>query len=125
MVTPSTARSLDTFRQALYHQAACRRLCLEPLTPPADGTRPVWALDATSWPRPAAQTSAERTWTYRPLPGYPQEGLVPGWEYQWLVAAPLPGTSWVLPLDVARRGPTAGAPTALALTQLRRVLADL
>lgn len=177
MLALPTARSLDTFRQALYDQvlgrrkdtladlldavltspgretlarltlapqfrrgwasapdalaegtldeAACRRLCLAQLTPPADGTRPVWALDATSWPRPAAQTSAERTWTYRPLPGYPQEGLVPGWEYQWLVAAPLPGTSWVLPLDVARRGPTAGTPTALALTQLRRVLAHL
>ena len=48
---------------------------------------------------------------------------MPGWEYQWLVAVPEATRSWVLPLDVARRGPAAGTPTALAIAQLRRALA--
>jgi hypothetical protein len=55
---------------------------------------------------------------------------VPGWEYQWLVAVPEAQGSWVLPLDVARRPPPAAppppapaTPTALAIRQLRAVLA--
>ncbi len=84
--------------------------------------RAVWALDGTVWPRPAAKTSAARTYAHRPRPGIPQHGLVPGWEYQWLVAVPEDRGSWVLPLDVTRRGPAAGTPTALAIAQLRRAL---
>src|SRR6266516_3913587 len=84
--------------------------------------RAVWALDGTVWPRPAAKTSAARTYAHRPRPGIPQHGLVPGWEYQWLVAVPEDRGSWVLPLDVTRRGPAAGTPAALAIAQLRRAL---
>jgi hypothetical protein len=116
------ASAPDALAEGTLDEAACRRLCVARLTPASVGDRPVWALDGTSWPRPAARTSRERTWTYRPLPGIPQEGLVPGWEFQWLVEAPLPGTSWLRPLDVARRSPAAGTPTALGLGQLRRVL---
>lgn len=111
----------DAVTDGTLDEAACRRLCLSQLTPPEAG-RPVWAIDGTSWPRPAAVTSAERTWTYRPSPGIPQEGLVPGWEFQWLAEVPHPGSSWLRPLDVARRGPTTGTPTTLALTQLGRVV---
>jgi hypothetical protein len=88
---------------------------------PDDGW-PVWVVDGTHWPRPAAVTSPERTWEHRPSSGIPQHGLVPAWAYQWLVAVPLPGTSWTLPLDVRRRGPASGTPTALAITQLTDVL---
>jgi len=77
--------------------------------------RPVWVIDGTNWPRPAARTSAERTWEYRPLSGWPQNGIVPAWSYQWLVAVPDAGGSWVLPLDVQRRGPTAESATQVAL----------
>src|SRR5262249_3535256 len=52
----------------------------------------------------------------------PQRGLVAGWEYQWLVAVPDERGSWVLPLEVSRRGPTVGTPTALAIRQLRTAL---
>jgi hypothetical protein len=83
----------------------------------------VWALDGTVWPRPAAATSAARTWSHRTSPGRPQTGVVPGWEYQWLVDVPVPTGSWVRPLDVARRAPEAGSPTHLAITRLRTVLA--
>jgi hypothetical protein len=80
--------------------------------------RPVWVIDGTAWPRPAARASAERTWEYRPLPGFPQSGIVPAWAYQWLVAVPHSTGSWVLPLDVQRRAPTAASATEVALEQI-------
>lgn len=84
--------------------------------------RELWVIDGTTWPRPSAATSPERTYCHRVATGVPQDGVVPGWEYQWLVAVPEPQGSWVLPLDVTRRGPETDRPTALALTQLRAVL---
>jgi len=89
----------------------------------AAGDRPIWALDGTPWPRPAAATSPERTYGHRTAAGIPQDGVVPAWEYEWLVAVPAPGTSWVLPLDVRRRGPDAGTPTAVAISMLEAALA--
>jgi len=83
----------------------------------------VWVIDGTNWPRPAARASAERTWEYRPLPGWPQSGVVPAWAYQWLVAVPDVAGSWVLPLDVQRRGPTAESATQVALDQIAAVRA--
>src|SRR3989442_14291132 len=55
---------------------------------PGPGERPLWALDGTHWPRPAAATSPARTWEHRPLPGKPQQGVVPAWAYHWLVQVP-------------------------------------
>ncbi|MDQ6669147.1 MAG: transposase [Chloroflexota bacterium] len=83
--------------------------------------RPLWVIDGTNWPRPAARASADRTWEYRPLPGWPQNGIVPAWAYQWLVAVPDVAGSWVLPLDVQRRGPTAKSATQVALDQIAKV----
>ena len=83
--------------------------------------RPLWVIDGTNWPRPAARASADRTWAYRPLTGWPQNGVVPAWEYQWLVAVPEVAGSWVLPLDVQRRGPTAESATQVALEQIAAV----
>ena len=83
--------------------------------------RPLWVIDGTNWPRPAARASADRTWEYRPLPGWPQSGVVPAWAYQWLVATPDVSGSWVLPLDVQRRGPTAKSATEVALEQIAAV----
>ena len=56
--------------------------------------RPLWVIDGTNWPRPAARASADRTWEYRPLPGWPQSGVIPAWSYQWLVATPDVAGSW-------------------------------
>jgi hypothetical protein len=77
--------------------------------------RQVWVIDGTHWPRPAARASADRPWEYRPLPGWPPSGIVPAWAYQWLVAVPQTAGSWVLPLDVQRRVPTAASATQVAL----------
>jgi hypothetical protein len=85
--------------------------------------RSVWVIDGTNWPRPAARASADRTWEYRPLPGWPQSGIVPAWVDQGLVAVPEMAGSWVLPLDVQRRGPTAQSATQVALDQIAAVRA--
>src|SRR5438477_260024 len=90
---------------------------------PAPGERPLWAVDGTHWPRPAAATSAARTWEYRPLPGKPQQGVVPAWAYHWLVQVPEPEGSWVLPLEVQPRGPTAETPTQVAIHQIAQARA--
>jgi hypothetical protein len=34
-------------------------------------------IDGTDWPRPSARASADRTWEYRPVPGWPQNSVVP------------------------------------------------
>ena len=100
----------------------CRELVQATTIEPQAGGRPVWALDGTAWPRPAAGTRPERTYGHRTTAGIPQDGVVPAWEYEWLVAVPTPGTAWVLPLDVERRGPSAGTPTTVAIRMLRRAL---
>ncbi len=84
--------------------------------------RPVWAVDATVWPRPAAITSPERTYGHWASPGIPQSAIIAAWEYQWLVAVPEQLGSWVLPLDVTRRPPNAQSPTQIAISQLRGAL---
>jgi hypothetical protein len=118
---PSTC---DALADGSIDVVAMRALCAQTLDDSAivDG-RPLWAIDGTNWPRPAARTSAERTWEYRPLPGWPQSGVVPAWAYQWLVAVPDVAGSWVLPLDVQRRGPTAKSATQVALEQIAAVRA--
>jgi len=113
----------DALSDGSLDPAALRRLALETLPPPAAGERPLWVVDSSPWPRPKARTSPERTYGCAITGGKPTKCIVPAWEYLWLAAVPEPKGSWVLPLDVARRGPTAGPPTAQALEQLRRVLA--
>jgi hypothetical protein len=116
---PSTC---DALADGSIDVDALRRLFARTLTELAiSEDRPVWAIDGTNWPRPAARTSADRTWEYRPLPGWPQTGVVPAWAYQWLVAVPEVTGSWVLPLDVQRRGPTAKSATTVALDQIAAV----
>ena len=126
---PSVRRRWPSFPNALaagtLDQPALTRLLTRTLAAPAPGERPVWALDGTVWPRPQAHTSPERTYGRTPLAaGRPNAVLRPSWEYQWLVALPEVGGSWVLPLDVRRRSPNAPAPTVLAIDQLRAVLAS-
>ena len=64
----------------------------------------------------------ERTFGHRPTAGIPDSGVVPGWEYQWLVEVPEARGSWIRPLDVARRRPVGGTPTQLAREQVRTAL---
>jgi hypothetical protein len=116
---PSTC---DALADGSIDVATLRGLFAQTLTNccvPAE--RQVWAIDGTNWPRPAARTSPDRTWEYRPLPGWPQTGVVPAWAYQWVVAVPDVVGSWALPLDVQRRGPTTKSATTVALEQIAAV----
>jgi hypothetical protein len=116
---PSTC---DALADGSIDVAALRELLVRELPDSATiDDRQLWVIDGTNWPRPAARASADRTWEYRPLPGWPQNGIVPAWAYQWLVAVPDVAGSWVLPLDVQRRGPTAKSATHVALEQIATV----
>jgi hypothetical protein len=122
------ASASDALADGRLHLDVVRALLLRTLPPvPArDLLRPLWVGDASTWPRPEAKTSPERTYCRRVAAGVPQGGVVPGWEYHWLVAVPEADGSWVLPLDVARRRPPPGGaatPTALVLGQVRAALA--
>src|SRR6266568_2913424 len=90
---PSTC---DALADGSMDLLAVRRLFQAHLPQPL-GERPLWALDGTHWPRPAAVTSAERTYERRVATGRPR--------------------------DVCRRGPSVGTPTTLAVAQLQTVLA--
>ena len=124
---PSVQRRWPSFPDALaagtLSVPALHTLLTATLPRPAPGERLVWAVDGTIWPRPAATTSPARTYGRKPVAARPAAVLVASWEYQWLVALPTPGGSWILPLDVRRRGPDALAPTAVAIQQLQAVLA--
>jgi hypothetical protein len=120
---PSTCDALSDGSVDLVALRSLFHTNLTSLALPAVGERPLWALDGTHWPRPAAATSPERTYERRVASGQPRDGVVPAWAYQWLVAAPEAHGSWVLPLDVRRREPTTGLPTSLAITQLQTALA--
>jgi hypothetical protein len=113
----------DALADGQVYPARCRALIHEYLDAPTDGGRPVWVGDTTTWARPAAKTSRERTWGHRSTAGIPQDGVVPAWEYEWLVDTPDSDTSWVRPLDVRRRGPQAGTPTQVAVRVVRAALA--
>ena len=114
---PSTC---DALADGSVDVPALRTLFVRTLADAAtvDG-RALWVIDGTHWARPAARTSPDRTWEYRPLPGRPQSGIVPAWAYQWLVAVPDAAANWALPLDVQRRGPTAESATRVALERSR------
>lgn len=113
----------DALADGQLRPARCRALIHAHLDDPPGGARPVWAGDGTTWPRPAAKASPERTWGHRSTPGIPQDGVVPAWEYEWLVEVPAEAGSWVRPLDVRRRGPRSGTPTEVATRELRAALA--
>src|SRR5438128_6426164 len=81
---PSTC---DALADGSIDLLAVRRLFHAHLPAPSS-ERPLWALDGTHWPRPAAATSAERTYERRVATGRPRDGVVPAWAYQWLVAVP-------------------------------------
>lgn len=98
--------------------AAWRRLFAQTMPSVLVEERLLWVVDGTSWPRPQAKTSPERTWGRFVTGGTPQSGIIGAWEYQWLAAIPEATGSWVLPLAVGRRGPQTGTATTLAIAQL-------
>ena len=117
------ASACDALAEGPVYPARGRALIQRALAAEAEPEWPIWVGDGTSWPRPRAKRSRERTWGHRSAVGVPQDGIVPAWEYEWLVDVPEIGSSWVRPLDVRRRGPGSGTPTEVAIRDLRAALA--
>lgn len=109
----------DALADGSLHPPALQRLVAATLPPLPVHGRVLWALDGTVWPRPEAITSPERTACRVAVAGSAGQSIVDGWEYQWLAAIPEETGSWVLPLGVDRRSPSAGTPTQLAIQQVR------
>jgi hypothetical protein len=119
------AATCDALSDGSLNVPAIQRLLVTQLTilAPTVGGRELWALDGSAWARPCAPTSPQRTACRVLVPGSAGHTMADGWEYQWLVAVPEDAGSWVLPLAVDRRSPTAGTPTQLAISQGRAVQA--
>jgi hypothetical protein len=82
----------------------------------------VFAIDASTYPRPAAETSPGREWHHHSCPGHHGRGresrrsrdgdaVAAGWSFQWLAQLSFEGGSWTAPQDQARAG--AGADASL------------
>ncbi|MEU7861594.1 transposase [Nonomuraea sp. NPDC049141] len=83
-----------------------------------------FAVDASTHPRPYAETSPGREWHHLSGPGG-VDGGVPGWAWQHVTQLNLEHDSWVAPMDVVRV-PTGGpAQTLAAAEQIRAMAARL
>jgi hypothetical protein len=84
-------------------------------------TTPVYAVDASVWPRCDAQTSPDRGHYYHP-PRHSAGGpIVAGWAYQFVAQLNFVHESWTAPMDVARVRPEQEA-NAIAAEQIERLL---
>ncbi|GIH21680.1 NF041680 family putative transposase [Rugosimonospora africana] len=89
----------------------------------ADG-RIVLAVDVSPWPRPAANTSPQRSFCHTYGRGKDQHQMVPGWPYSIVAALETGRTSWTALLDAVRLAPGADL-AAVTTTQIREVVERL
>ncbi|MGH9919828.1 MAG: NF041680 family putative transposase [Nitrososphaerales archaeon] len=81
----------------------------------------VFAVDASTWERCDAETSAERGFYYSASKHSAGQPIVAGWSYQWIAQLNFDPDSWSAPLDIARIPPTADA-TDATIEQVRRLI---
>ena len=62
----------------------------------------VFAIDASTYPRPEAEASPERQWHHLGSAGSQGDGAVPGWSFQWLSQVSFARDSWTAPQDQVR-----------------------
>lgn len=91
-----------------------------PLAPPAKNW---YAVDASVWPRCDAETSPDRGYYHHPYRHSHGQPIVAGWNYSWLVQAPLRCSSWIAPLRVRRIMPGENL-SRVAAEQIRSWLAQ-
>jgi len=67
---------------------------------------PVFAIDASTYPRPEAEASPDREWHHHSCPGsHGGDGAaVAGWAFQWLAQLSFAPDSWTAPQDQVRVG---------------------
>jgi hypothetical protein len=82
------------------------------------------AVDVSAWPRPHAETSAERCFCYSPCRCTATRKAVPGWPYSFAAGLEWGPTSWTALLD-AERLTTHHDATLATVAQVTRVRAAL
>jgi hypothetical protein len=82
--------------------------------------RVMLAGDATAWPRPRSPTLPDRQYCHSPTPAVGRASVVVGQPYAVVSWVAEPGSSWALPLDLARI-PSAQTASQFAATQIRRL----
>jgi hypothetical protein len=81
----------------------------------------VFAVDASTWDRCDAETSAERGFYYSASKHSNGQPIVAGWSYQWITQLDWAPDSWTAPVDAARIAPTTNATTA-TIDQVARLV---
>ncbi len=84
-------------------------------------TTPVYAVDASVWPRCDAETSPDRGYYYHPSRHSAGQPIVAGWAYQFVARLNFVHESWTAPVDVVRVRPEQEA-NAIAAEQIERLL---
>jgi hypothetical protein len=80
-----------------------------------EGEVPVFAVDASVWPRCDAETSPQRGFYYHPSRHSAGQPIVAGWAYQFVAQLGFARESWTAPMDVERVRPTQDANVVAAL----------
>jgi DDE superfamily endonuclease len=84
----------------------------------------VFAVDATCWPRPAAETSPGRGLCYHPSRQTRGKPVVAGWCYQKIAQLSFDRDSWTWPVDARRISPQQDA-AAATVAQVQEAAARL
>jgi hypothetical protein len=88
------------------------------------GWPPVFAVDASTWPRCDAETSPERGFYHHPSRHSAGQPIVAGWSYQWIAGLSWAPDSWTAPLD-ARRIPPSTDAVAATIAQVGELVGRL
>lgn len=88
-----------------FDTQAVRELLASQDATSAEERTPVYAVDATSWPRCDAETSPKRGYLYHPSRHSAGQPIVAGWCYQVIVGLSFERDSWVAPVDARRVEP--------------------
>ncbi len=91
---------------------------------PLDAGLPIYAVDATTWPRCDAETSPQRGLYYHPSRHSAGQPIVAGWCYQWIAQLGFARDSWTAPVDATRLRPGDNHNQAAA-TQIRALIQRL
>ncbi len=89
-----------------------------------EGEVPVFAVDASVWPRSDAETSPQRGYYYHPSRHSAGQPIVAGWAYQFVAQLGFVRESWTAPMDVERLRPAQDA-NVVAASQVGALLGRL
>jgi hypothetical protein len=84
---------------------------------------PIYAVDASVWPRCDAETSPQRAFYYHASRHSAGQPIVAGWAYHWIAQTSLTRTSWTAPMKVRRLKPDDNV-NLVAVEQIKELLHD-